>query len=514
VRLALVFLVAVGLFLPTVRYGFVEDDRGIIVHNPAAHSVGAALSAFDAPYWPRPARAGLYRPATILTYGVDWRISGGRPGWFHLVNAVLHGIVAVLVVLLLERWLPAAGAVAAGLVFAVHPVHVEAVASVVSRAELLVALWMLVAVLAARRGWWTVAVISAALAMLSKEHGVITGVVMMLDDWLRPEGTRRYPPLFYGAVAAVTLAYLGVWYAVGGGATADVAAAFLGQGLHGRLGIALPAILQAARLLVWPLDLSADYNPQVIPAPRVLGLAALGGALVVAGIFFLVLVSRRRWPALCFGAAVAALAHLPTSNLLFPSGVVLAERNLYLPVLLAAVAVGYGVLEIAMRSASYRRTVLAVAVVVLLLGTRSALRLGVWRDNRDLLVTTLEEHPESYRAHLSAAAVYAGMRNVVAARREYAWADSLFPGDPQVPADRAYYELSLGDTAGVAAWVERARALDARQPVALRAGFLLELRRGAMAAARAVGDTASGWYPEEAAWYTANFRAAEALRPP
>jgi len=515
VRLALVFLVAVGLFLPTVRYSFVQDDRGIIAHSAAAHSVPAAIRAFDQAYWPPPARGGLYRPVTILTYAVDWELSAGASSWFHFVNAVLHGIVCVLVVLVLERWLPSVGAVAAGLVFAVHPVHVEGVASVVSRAELLVAAGLLAAVLAARRGWWVAAVVAATLAMFSKEHGVITGVVIMIDDWLRPAGTRRYPILFYASLAAVTLGYFGVWYAVGRGATADVASPFLGVGASGRLAVALPAILRAARLLVWPLDLSADYTPQVIPAPAAFGVAALVGAVVVLGVLLLALRTRRGAPALCFAAAVAALAYLPTSNLLFASGVVLAERNLYLPVSLVAVLAGMGALVIATRTLSYRRTVAAIAAVVLALSVRSALRLPVWRDNRALLTTTLAEHPESYRAHFSAAAVYAGMGEAAAARREYAVADSLFSRDPQLLAAWAYYLLGVGDTVRVADLVARARALDLRKPIALRASFLLDLRRRDCTRARALADSAQVWDPAEAAWYAAYLRGAsgDCVRP-
>jgi len=63
---------------------------------------------------------------------------------------------------------------------------------------------------------------------------------------------------------------------------------------------------------------------------------------VVGSVLFLVLWCRRRASSVSFAAAVAALAYLPTSNLLFPSGVVLAERNLYLPVLLVAAAAGLG----------------------------------------------------------------------------------------------------------------------------------------------------------------------------
>lgn len=104
--LAAVFVAGVMLYLPTVRYDFVQDDRAIIVNNPAAHSVGEALRAFDEPYWPRPAEAGLYRPVTILSFAVDWSLAGGRAGWFHLVNALWNALAGVLLVLVLARWLP------------------------------------------------------------------------------------------------------------------------------------------------------------------------------------------------------------------------------------------------------------------------------------------------------------------------------------------------------------------------------------------------------------------------
>src|SRR5207248_2680337 len=114
----------------------------------------------------------------------DWQVSAGGSGWFHFVNALLNAVVGVLVMLVLARWLPTPAAMVAGLVFVVHPVHVEGVASLVSRAELLAAAGILAAVLAARRGRWPLALAAAAAAMLSKEHGVMVGAVIFLDDWL------------------------------------------------------------------------------------------------------------------------------------------------------------------------------------------------------------------------------------------------------------------------------------------------------------------------------------------
>jgi len=495
-----IFAVAVALYLPTVKYDFVQDDRVIVVANPAVHSFSLALRGFSRPYWPPPNAGGLYRPLTILSYAVDWWLSGGRPWLFHLGNALWHGLAVVLVVVVLARWLPDPAALVAGLVFAVHPVHVEAVASIVGRAELLAAVGLLGAVASARRGWWTVTVVCASMAMLSKEHGVVAAILVLADDWLQPSGARRYPAGLYGALGVVTAAFLAVWVKIGGSAAADVAAPFFGVGAGERLAVALPALARAARLLVWPSGLSADYGPQVIPIHSGGSLAAVAGVAVLAGVVALGVRCRRSWPALSFAALATALCCLPTSNLLFASGVVLAERNLYVAVLLVAVAAAYAVAAGAVRWGS-RPTNVAVAILVLLLAAGSFARLGAWRDNRAFLLTLLVDHPESYHAHASAAAVLAGLRDTAGARREYARAESLFGRDPHLNADHALYLAGLRDSAPAAALAARARALLPREHVALRAQFLLALNWGDRARALALADTARAFFPWDQEWY-------------
>ena len=492
-----VFVAAVALYLPTVRYGYVQDDRAIIATNPAAHSLATAVRAFAEPYWPRESGAGLYRPVTILSYAVDWSLSGGRAGWLHFMNALWHGLAAVLLTAVVMRWLPALAAVGAGLVFAWHPVHVEAVASLVGRSELLAAVGILGAVLAARRGWWAAAVLCAALAMLSKEHGVIAGVVILLDRWLQGPEARRYPLGLWIGLATVTVGFVAAWLAIGGSGASDAAAVLSGGGLAHRLAMALPAILRAAVLLVWPLSLSSDYSPQVLPARDGLSAAAVLGAILVVAIPMLVFWCRRRAPAVAFAAGLAALSYLPTANLLFASGVVLAERNLYLAVALPAALVATGLAWLQTR----RLAAVALVVVALACGARSFDRLPAWRDNRTQLLTLLTEHPESYRAHASAAAVLAGIGDTAGARREYRTADSLFSGDPFLDAAHAIFLLGLGDTTAAAPLVARSRTQGAAERMALRAQFLLELVRGNHPGARAVVDSARRLYPGDETWY-------------
>jgi hypothetical protein len=500
-ELWLVFAAAVALYLPTARYAIVQDDRAIVASNPAAHSIGAALRAFDDPYWPRETGAGLYRPVTILSYAVDWTVSGGRPGWLHLMNALWHGLATVLLVVLLARWLPTLGAVAAGLVFAWHPVHVEAVASLVGRAELLAAVGILGATLAARRRQWVVAALCAALAMFSKEHGVIVGVVILLDRWLQGSDERPYPRGFWIALAMVTIGFLAAWFAVGWVGASDEAAVFYDRGTWGRLAIALPAVLRAALLLIWPASLSVDYNPQVLPARAGISIAAVLGFVVLVGVPALALWCRRRAPAIAFAAGLAALSCLPTANLFFPSGIVLAERNLYLAAALPAAVVGWIATWLASRR-GLRPAAVAVAIVVISCGWRSYARLPSWRDNRSQLVTLLAEHPESYRAHASAAAVLAGIGDTAGARREYRTADSLFPGDRYLNGANAIFLIGIGDTAAAVTLIDRTRHSSAGERMTLRAKFLLELARGRRAQAAALADSGSKRFAGEQRWYS------------
>jgi protein O-mannosyl-transferase len=498
---AAVWAAGTALYLPTARYDYVQDDRAIIVFNPAAHTPGAALAAFGHPYWPTPAEAGLYRPLTILSFAVDWSVARGSAAWMHVENAVWHGFASLLVVLVVLRWLPPAGAVTAGLLFAVHPVHVEGVANLVSRSEVFAALGMLGASLCARRRWWTAAILCALLAMFSKERGVVAIAVIALDDWLRPADESPYPRPFYAALAVATLGYFFVWLRIGHNAAADVAAPFIGAGFGARWAIALPALWQATVLLFYPVALSSDYGPQVIPYRTGLSLAALAGACVVAGIVWVTIAARRRAPAISFALGAAAIAALPTSNLLFPSGIVLSERDLYLPVLIPSALFGAAVVWSSRRWPRVR-AVIAATTVLVLLAARSLERLPAWADNRMFLLTLLSEHPESYRGQQSAGAVLAGSGDTAGARIRYARAESLFAGDPHFNAGYAFFLIGRGDTAGAASLLVRVRQTLPRERVAMRVQFLLALGRGERVRALAVVDTAVRWFPYEASWYS------------
>jgi tetratricopeptide (TPR) repeat protein len=473
-RLALAAgLFAALVYLPALRNGFALDDSAIVERNPAAHSVGAAARAFDAPYWPPEHGAGLWRPLVILSFAADWQASGGSTTWLHATNVVLHAAVTALLVPVLAAYVGAAGAAAGAIVFAVHPVHVEAVANLVGRAELLSACWLLVAILLARlaRARREVARASLALeaaclaavllALLSKEHAVVAVALLVLDEAaLRKKDAAPLQWRLYGAILALSAAWFLVRERVEGGLGFQaVAPTFFGLGALGRVSTMLPVVFHVVRLLVWPFDLSPDYHPQVIPrleSPTWLGAAGL--VLLVA----LVLLAARLWRShrasavalLCIGITWA-----PTSNLLFPTGIVLSERTLYLPSIGLALLAG-AAFAVGAGRWSVRACVAVTALVLAPLVARSWIQIPTWRTTRDLTVSALLTHPESYKVQQAAARVFMRLDQPLNAVRSYQMADELYSRDPYLLSEYASALLSVNRVRQALALLRRSERLD------------------------------------------------------
>src|SRR3989442_694240 len=169
---------AVIVYLGALWNEFVWDDQVIVLGNPLVQTWAGLATAFASPYWPPFVGGYLYRPLTLLTYVLDWHIGGAA--WFHAVNLLWHAGVSALVAVLARRWAGDAAALVAGMLFAVHPVHVEAVANVVGRAELMAAAFTLLAVYAAveaDRPVWSA--VCWALGLLSKEVAVVAPALVV-----------------------------------------------------------------------------------------------------------------------------------------------------------------------------------------------------------------------------------------------------------------------------------------------------------------------------------------------
>jgi uncharacterized membrane protein len=412
---AVAALAAVALYLRTVGFGWVYDDPMEVVLNTSVRSLSKLPEIFTTTVW---AGSGmetyLYRPFAVLTYALNWQISGAEPWSYHLVNVLLHATAAVLVVRVALLWrLSALAAGFAGLLFAVHPIHVEAVAPVFGRKDLLATVFVLAFALthrsALQRGGWRRAAAPLLLlcAMLSKEVGIV-GLALVAAQDLRLEADRRaflarreVPLLYASHIFAVTLFLLVRTSVTGGMGIPDTAfwdnplvAAPLAQ----RVATALVVAGKGVGLLLLPLGQSPDHSFDAIPVvasaldPRLLATLLGGAALVGVAVH-----PRLRPTVLPLAAMWYALALLPASNLLVVSGTLFAERLLYLPSVAFCVAAGVLLAWAAERCRWVG--LVAAGVVVVALSSATVAYARHWSDDVTLFRRAVAASPASTKAH-------------------------------------------------------------------------------------------------------------------
>ena len=338
-------------------------------------------------------------------------------------------------------------ALIAGLVFAVHPVHVEAIANVIGLGELMAAAGVCLAVYAAVvRQNVMLSSLALLLGLLSKENAVVApGLIVWA--WIvgvsRPPPSRRRMLEFAASWVVIAGAYLAVRGMVLAPyarlhATAPV---FLGEtAFAGRL-TAVAALADVVRLLVLPVTLRVDYSPaeRTIVRSLVDGRFALGLLCLVVWAVLLVLAWRKGRKVEAFGLGWIAIAFLPISNLLFSTGVLLAERTLYLPSAGLALAAGAMLARI-----PNSRLRLIIPLLVVVGGIRSATRVPVWRDDFAVTQSILVDSPESYRGPARMAMIYQSHRQPLQALGALREAAHIYDRDPTLFIAAADAAITLG----------------------------------------------------------------------
>ena len=461
-------LVMLAVFGQVWRFAFVWWDDGLHVYdNPLLQSLtwDHVLAFWRAPY------AELYIPLTYTLWALTAAVARGTsappagadalvPAWFHGLNLLGH-LVCVLVVwrlvrLLLDRTVPRPAAAlplrrvdwaACGgtLLFAVHPVQVEAVAWVTGFKDVLcgvlscVALWQYVqyargsAEAAAsdtsasahgrgpgRRYWLATGIF--ALALLAKPTAVVVPVVAwLLDVWGWPQTWRRRK---WALLAWLGLALLWGWF------TSQVqppaAGAFIPP-VWARCLIAGDAVTFYLSQLALPLWLGPDYgrSPAVVLSQGWYWLTGLLPWGLAVWLWF----QRRRRPWLVATASVLVAGLLPVLGLVpfaFQTYSTVADRYMYLAMLGPALALAWGLARV------HRRWVaVSCAVTLGVLGLRCAWQAHYWRESVALFEHALTVNPRSSVAYNTLGMVLAAHNRLPEATRYYTEAMRLPPPNPQ-----------------------------------------------------------------------------------
>ena len=457
--LVLLLLLSVLPFLNGLTGDFTYDDKVIVRDNPRLVSSSKAGQILTTHYFgDGEDTATNYRPVVLLSYAVQRWVHGNRPLPFHAVNVVLHAAVT----LLLFRWLLALGfprppVLAVSALFAVVPIHVEAVTSIVGRAETLAALAVLSAALlwiratrqdALETAPYLLGLATFALGVFVKESAAVLPGVILLGELFR--GGSGDTPLHRltrlvrrrGLALAGLLLPLVVLF----GVRRWVLGGFLGSERAGifdlenplvlldaplRAANALGLLFRYAALTFVPVGLSADHSARSLDfAERLLSFRAILPVVALLALAALAVLLWRARPLFSFGLCLFFGTFLPASNIPFPIGTVWGERLAYLPsagLLAAAIGLLLPRTRAVPRPSRLRWREIGLALVVVVWATGSAVRNRAWHDDAALFADTIAKAPRSAKARYNLAYHLWREGDSAGAVRELSTATTIFP---------------------------------------------------------------------------------------
>ncbi|XP_052811152.1 protein O-mannosyl-transferase TMTC1-like isoform X1 [Mya arenaria] len=422
-------LLALLCYVNGLNGEFVHDDVFAIKRNPDVSGATSLGDVFQNDFWGR--RISLntshksYRPLTVLTFRLNRRLLGPDPFYFHVVNVFLHVLVTSMFVRTCRDVLHVGRTCSAlaGCLFAVHPVHAEAVTGIVGRADVLAAAFFLLALglytrtaafspcspsgMASLAG----ALVCAMAAMLSKETGATVLGTMVVYE-LHRHYTRKTDKtdtfIRLTSVLIFTVVLLCARVNLMGGTLPaftphDNPAAFATSMLT-RWFTHAHIWTYNMWLLLAPARLCYDWQHGSIPIVHALtdmrNLVTVAMATIGCYLGYKLLVSFTKERRLLWSVVLLLLPLFPASNILFTVGFVLAERVLYIPSFGFCLLVSTGVCHVCREWRHYRRHVITCFwLLILLHAAKTFTQNQIWKDRETLFRSGLAAMPHNAKVH-------------------------------------------------------------------------------------------------------------------
>jgi tetratricopeptide (TPR) repeat protein len=391
-----------AVYAPVARFEFLNyDDGEYVAENPfVQHGVTPASVqwAFTT------GRSANWHPLTWISHTLDWSLYGGSAGGHHVTSVLLHVANAILLFLFLDRATAARGrsALVAAL-FALHPLHVESVAWIAERKDVLSTLfWMLTLlaylawVRAPGAGRYALVAASLAAGLMAKPMLVSLPLVLLfLDSWPlgRPPRVREKLPLFALAAASCAVTFL---VQQTGGAVKSTTM----YPLTARVGNALVSYVAYVLQMLWPAKLAIFYPH---PGEALPWWKPAASALVLALVTVAVVRARKTRPYLLAGWLWYVVTLVPVIGIVQVGLQSRADRYTYVPLVGLFWIVAWGGWDLAkalLPREHARALAIGAGAIVLVLAVISAVQVRTWRNSLTVFQHAVEAAGESDVAHI------------------------------------------------------------------------------------------------------------------
>ncbi|MEM9848513.1 MAG: tetratricopeptide repeat protein [Bacteroidota bacterium] len=446
----IVFAFCVSLYANTIGHNYTQDDAIVIYDNmfttEGVSGIKGLLTKdtffgfFKVEGKDNLVQGGRYRPLTLIQFAIGWEIFGNQPWVFHLMNIFWYAICCVMVYWLLLRLLNRYDsniyihfiALGTALLFAAHPIHVEAVANIKGRDEIMTMLGSLAALYFALRAydeektvWQIVAAGLFFLGLMAKENAITFLAVIPLSFFVFRRLAIGQSLLRTWPFLATTLLYLGIRFAVLGFAMGEASGELMNNPflkLEGGAWVSfsfaewsatiLFTLGKYVQLLIFPHPLTHDYYPRQVDIMSWSDWQVLlsFGLYAAATVYALIRLPKR--DPISYGVLFFIITLSIVSNIVFPIGTNMGERFLFVPSLGFCFIVMILLWRLGKRLAQTKtianiqqiRVPLAiVGLVVLLFTAKSFMRNFIWKDNFTLFTTDVYTSPNSAKVQNSAA---------------------------------------------------------------------------------------------------------------
>ncbi|NXA36896.1 TMTC3 protein, partial [Eudromia elegans] len=431
---ALILGVVVACYWNSLFCGFVFDDVSAILDNKDLHPSTPLKNLFQNDFWGTPMSEERshksYRPLTVLTFRLNYLFSELNAVSYHFLNLVFHVMVCIIFLKVCKLFLDSRSSVVASLLFAVHPIHTEAVTGVVGRAELLSSIFFLAAFLSYTKSKgpdntivWTpiaVTVFLVAVATLCKEQGItVVGICCVYEVFiaqgytlpvlldtaiqiLRGKGSIPFPMLqtllklivlMFSTLLLVVVRVQVIQSQLPVFTRFDNPAAVSPSPARQlTFNYLLPV---NAWLLLNPSELCCDWTMGTIPLVE--SLLDVRNVATLSFFCFLgsLIVFSLRYPGdssktVLMGLCLIVLPFIPASNLFFPVGFVVAERVLYVPSMGFCILVAHGWKKLSNKSVLRKVSWVCLVLVLFTHALKTLHRNWDWESEYTLFMSALK----------------------------------------------------------------------------------------------------------------------------